>query len=259
MELNGISAIVTGGGSGLGEATARLLAERGGKVVIVDLQDDKGQKVASDIGGVYAKADVANPEQVIAAVEAAKEMGPLRALVTAAGIGWATRTIGRDGQYESAHDLDVYRKVIEVNLIGTFNCIRLAATAMSQTDPLDADGERGAIVTVASVAAFDGQIGQASYSSSKGGVVGMTLPVARDLSAVGVRVNCIAPGLIDTPIYGSGEGSEAFKDKLKRDVLFPKRLGTATEFATMAVELLSNSYMNAEVIRVDGGVRMQPK
>jgi NAD(P)-dependent dehydrogenase (short-subunit alcohol dehydrogenase family) len=186
-------------------------------------------------------------------------MGPVRALVTAAGIGWATRTIGRDGAYESAHDLEVYRKVIEVNLIGTFNCIRLAASAMSQTDALDEYGERGAVVTVASVAAFDGQIGQASYSSSKGGVVGMTLPVARDLSAAGIRVNCIAPGLIDTPIYGSGEGSEAFKDKLKRDVLFPKRLGTAQEFATMAVELLSNSYMNAEVIRVDGGVRMQPK
>jgi NAD(P)-dependent dehydrogenase (short-subunit alcohol dehydrogenase family) len=259
MELNGASAIVTGGGSGLGEATARLLADRGAKVVVVDLQEDKGQKVASDIGGLFAKADVADPDQVIAAVDAAKEMGPVRALVTAAGIGWATRTVGKDGQYESAHDLGVYKKVIEVNLVGTFNCIRLAATAMSQSAPLNDDGERGAIVTVASVAAFDGQIGQASYSSSKGGVVGMTLPVARDLAAVGVRVNCIAPGLIDTPIYGQGEGSEAFKEKLKRDVLFPKRLGTAQEFATMAVELLSNSYMNAEVIRVDGGVRMQPK
>jgi len=178
--------------------------------------------------------------------------------VTAAGFGWATRTIGKDGQYASAHDLGMFQKVIEVNLVGTFNCIRLAATAMSQTEPLG-DGERGAIVTVASVAAFDGQIGQASYSASKGGVVGITLPVARDLSAVGVRVNCIAPGLIDTPIYGTGEGAEAFKEKLKRDVLFPKRLGTADEFAGMAVELLANSYMNAEVIRVDGGVRMQPK
>jgi NAD(P)-dependent dehydrogenase (short-subunit alcohol dehydrogenase family) len=201
---------------------------------------------------------VTNAEQVIAAVEAAKELGPLRSLVTAAGVGWATRTVGRDGQYESAHDLGVFEKVVSINLVGTFNCIRLAATAMSQNEPL-ADGERGAIVTVASVAAFDGQIGQASYSASKGGVVGMTLPVARDLSAIGVRVNCIAPGLIDTPIYGEGEGSEVFKDKLKRDVLFPKRLGTADEFAGMATELLANSYMNAEVIRVDGGVRMQPK
>ena len=259
MDLNGISAIVTGGASGLGEATSRLLASRGARVVIVDMNPDKGEAVAKDIDGVFAQADVANPEQVIAAVEAAKELGPLRAMVTAAGIGWPSRTIGKDGQYESAHDLDIYRKVLEVNLVGTFNCIRLAATAMSQTEPLNEDGERGAIVTVTSVAAFDGQIGQAAYSSSKGGVVGMTLPIARDLSAVGVRVNCIAPGLIDTPIYGQGEGSEAFKEKLKRDVLFPKRLGTADEFATMAIELLANSYMNAEVIRVDGGVRMQPK
>jgi len=259
MDLNGISAIVTGGASGLGEATSRLLAARGARVVIVDMNPEKGEAVAKDVGGVFAQADVADTEQVIAAVEAAKELGPLRALVTAAGIGWPARTIGKDGQYESAHDLDIYRKVLEVNLLGTFNCIRLAATAMSQTEALNEDGERGAIVTVTSVAAFDGQIGQAAYSSSKGGVVGMTLPIARDLSAVGVRVNCIAPGLIDTPIYGQGEGSEAFKEKLKRDVLFPKRLGTADEFATMAVELLGNSYMNAEVIRVDGGVRMQPK
>jgi NAD(P)-dependent dehydrogenase (short-subunit alcohol dehydrogenase family) len=195
---------------------------------------------------------------VIATVEAAKDMGPLRALVTAAGMGWATRTIGKDGQYSSAHDLGAFQSVVTVNLVGTFNCIRLAATAMSQTEPLDS-GERGAIVTVASVAAFDGQIGQASYSASKGGVVGMTLPVARDLSAVGVRVNCIAPGLIDTPIYGQGEASEEFKERLRKDVLFPKRLGDASEFASLATELLSNSYMNAEVIRIDGGVRMQPK
>jgi NAD(P)-dependent dehydrogenase (short-subunit alcohol dehydrogenase family) len=202
---------------------------------------------------------VTQTDQIVAAVEAAKELGPVRALVTAAGIGWATRTIGRDGQYESAHDLGIFRKVVDINLIGTFDCIRLAATAMSQTEPVNEDGERGAIVTVASAAAFDGQVGQASYSASKGGVVGMTLPVARDLSAAGVRLNCIAPGLIDTPIYGEGEGSEQFKEKLKRDVLFPKRLGTADEFATMAVELLRNGYMNAEVIRVDGGLRMQPK
>jgi NAD(P)-dependent dehydrogenase (short-subunit alcohol dehydrogenase family) len=258
MDLNGISAIVTGGGSGLGEATVRQLAARGARVVVLDMQDDKGQAVAKDVNGVFVHANVADVDQVIEAVEAAKDLGPLRALVTAAGIGWATRTVGRDGQYSSAHDLDVFKKVIEVNLVGTFNCIRLAATAMSQTEPL-ADNERGAIVTVASVAAFDGQIGQASYSASKGGVVGMTLPVARDLAAIGVRVNCIAPGLIDTPIYGSGEGSEAFKEKLKRDVLFPDRLGTSDEFASMALELLSNSYMNAETIRVDGGVRMQPK
>jgi len=259
LDLNGTSSIVTGGGSGLGEATARLLAQRGAKVVVADLQEDKGGKVASDIGGAFVKADVTDPEQVIQAIETAKEMGPLRSLVTAAGIGMATRTIGKDGQYESAHNLDLFKKVVEINLVGTFNCVRLAATAMSQTEPFDGDNQRGAIVTVASVAAFDGQIGQVSYSASKGGVVGMTLPIARDLAVVGVRVNCIAPGLIDTPIYGQGEASEQFKEKLKRDVLFPNRLGTADEFASMAVELISNTYMNAEVIRVDGGVRMQPK
>jgi len=260
MELNGISAIVTGGASGLGAATATLLAERGAHVVLADLdrQQEKGDALAKELGGVFVPCDVTDTDQVIAAVEAAKEMGPLKGLVTCAGFGWATRTIGRDGQYGSAHDLGMFSKVIEVNLIGTFNCIRLAATAMSQNEPNE-DGERGAIVTVASVAAFDGQIGQASYSASKGGVVGITLPVARDLSAVGVRVNCIAPGLIDTPIYGEGDASEQFKEKLKRDVLFPKRLGEGEEFASMAAELLANSYMNAEVIRVDGGVRMQPK
>ena len=258
MDINGISAIVTGGGSGLGEATARLLAERGARVVVVDMQDEKGEAVAKDIGGVFAHANVADTDEVIAAVEAAKEMGPLRAVVNAAGIGWATRTIGRDGQYSSAHDLDVFKKVIEVNLVGTFNVTRLAATAMSQNTPL-ADNEQGAIVNVASVAAFDGQIGQASYSASKGGVVGMTLPIARDLSSAGIRVNCIAPGLIDTPIYGTGEASEAFKANLAQNVLFPKRLGTSEEFASLALELITNSYLNAETIRVDGGIRMPPK
>jgi NAD(P)-dependent dehydrogenase (short-subunit alcohol dehydrogenase family) len=260
MELNGTSAIVTGGASGLGAATARALAGRGARVVLADLdrQQDKGESLAKEIDGLFVPCDVTQTEQIIVAVDAASELGPLRALVTAAGIGWATRTIGKDGRYESAHDLGQFRKVVDINLIGTFDCIRLAATAMSQTEPL-ADGERGAIVTVASVAAFDGQIGQASYSASKGGVVGLTLPVARDLSVVGIRVNCIAPGLIDTPIYGQGEASEQFKERLKRDVLFPDRLGTAGEFAGMALELITNSYMNAEVVRVDGGVRMQPK
>jgi NAD(P)-dependent dehydrogenase (short-subunit alcohol dehydrogenase family) len=259
MDITGASAIVTGGASGLGEATARLLTERGAKVVVLDMNEEKAGALATELGGAPAKADVANPEEVIAAIELAREMGPLRVLVNCAGIGWATRTIGKDGEYASAHDLDVFKKVIEVNLVGTFNCMRLAATAMSTTEPLDEFGERGAIVNTASVAAFDGQIGQASYSASKGGVVGMTLPTARDLSAVGVRVNCIAPGLIDTPIYGQGEGSEAFKERLKKDVLFPHRLGFGSEFATLALELVTNSYMNAETIRVDGGVRMQPK
>jgi NAD(P)-dependent dehydrogenase (short-subunit alcohol dehydrogenase family) len=258
MDINGISAIVTGGASGIGEACARQLADRGAKVVIADLQDDKGNALATELGGAFAHVDVTNTDEVIAAIELAKEMGPLRALVNSAGIGWATRTIGKDGSYDSAHDLEVFRKVVEVNLIGSFNCIRLAATAMSQTEPLES-GERGAIVNMASVAAFDGQIGQASYSASKGGVVGMTLPIARDLSAVGIRVNTIAPGLIDTPIYGQGEASEAFKANLEKGVLFPKRLGAPEELASMVVELVGNSYMNAETIRVDGGIRMPPK
>ena len=177
MDITGASAIVTGGASGIGEACVRLLAKRGAKVVIVDMQDDKGKALATEVGGAFCHADVTNTDEVIAAVETAKEMGPLRVLVNSAGIGWASRTIGRDGAYDSAHDLGRFTRVISINLIGTFNCIRLAATAMSQTEPL-ADGERGAIVNMASVAAFDGQIGQAAYSASKGGVVGMTLPIA---------------------------------------------------------------------------------
>jgi NAD(P)-dependent dehydrogenase (short-subunit alcohol dehydrogenase family) len=258
MDINGISAIITGGASGIGEACARQLSAKGAKVVIADLQDDKGNALASELGGAFAHVDVTNTDEVIAAVEMAKEMGPVRALVNSAGIGWATRTIGRDGQYDSAHDLEVFRKVVEVNLIGTFNCTRLAATAMSQTEPLES-GERGAVVNISSVAAFDGQIGQASYSASKGGVVGMTLPIARDLAAVGIRVNTVAPGLIDTPIYGEGEASDAFKANLEKGVLFPKRLGSTDELASVVVELVGNSYMNAETIRVDGGIRMPPK
>ncbi len=236
----------------------RLLTKRGARVVVLDMNDDQGEALAKEVGGVFAHADVTKTDEVIAAVEAAKELGPLRSLVNCAGIGAASRTIGKDGAYTSAHDLDYFSKVISINLIGTFNCIRLAATAMSLTDPL-ADNERGAIVNTASLAAFDGQIGQAAYSASKGGVVGMTLPIARDLAVVGIRINTIAPGLIDTPIYGSGEASEAFKAKLKRDVVFPDRLGTADEFASLALELLTNSYMNGETIRIDGAARLQPK
>ena len=258
MELSGTSAIVTGGASGLGAATSRLLSARGVRVVVADLQEDKGKELAREIGGIFAQTDVTDVENVAAAVEAAMEMGPLKSLVNCAGISWAMRTIGRDGDFASAHDLAAYRRVIEINLIGTFNCIRLAATKMSLNEP-DEDGGRGAIVNTASVAAEDGQIGQAAYASSKGGIVGLTLPVARDLAVVGVRVNTILPGLIDTPIYGSFDDSEAFKAKLAEDVLFPRRLGHAAEFASMAVELLGNSYMNAETIRVDAGVRLRPK
>ncbi|MFM9377116.1 SDR family NAD(P)-dependent oxidoreductase [Gordonia sp. VNK21] len=258
MDINGASAIVTGGASGIGAASARRLAARGAKVVIADLKAEDGEALATEIGGQFVKVDVTSTDDIIAAIEAAKKLGPLRAVVNSAGIGWAQRTIGRDGEYSSAHDLNLYKKVIEINLIGTFDMTRLAATAMSQNEPLE-NNERGAIVNMASVAAFDGQIGQAAYSSSKGGVVGMTLPVARDLSAVGVRLNTVAPGLINTPIYGEGPDAEAFKAKLGESVLFPKRLGLPDELASMVEELITNSYMNAEVIRVDGGIRMPPK
>jgi len=258
MEITGSSAIVTGGASGIGEACARALAAKGATVVIADLNAEKGEALAKEIGGAFVSVDVTNTDDLKRAVEQAEDLAPLRVLVNSAGIGWAQRTIGRDGSFDSAHDLGAYKKVIEINLIGTFDAIRLAATAMSRHEPT-ASGDRGAIVNMASVAAFDGQIGQASYSSSKGGVVGMTLPVARDLAASGIRVNTVAPGLIDTPIYGEGEASEEFKANLGKNVLFPNRLGLPDELASMAVELVTNSYMNAEVVRVDGGIRMPPK
>ena len=258
MKLDGTSAIVTGGASGLGEATARLLASKGAHVVVADLNEEQGKALAAEIGGSFSKCNVASEEDGIAAVEAAKAAAPLWSLVNSAGIGWVGRTIGKDGEYASAHPLESYRKVLEVNLVGSFNMARLAATAMSH-NTADADGSRGAIVNVASLAAEDGQIGQVAYSSSKGGIVGVTLPMARDLAVIGVRVNTILPGLIDTPIYGEGEGSEAFKAQLARDVLFPHRLGFATEFASLAAELICNSYMNAECIRLDAGARLQPK
>jgi NAD(P)-dependent dehydrogenase (short-subunit alcohol dehydrogenase family) len=258
MDIKGASAIVTGGASGIGAAVVRLLAARGAKVLIADLQADKGNQLAGEVGGAFCKVDVTNTDDIINAVEMAKSMGPVRVLVNSAGIGWAQRTVGKDGTYESAANLDAYKKVIAINLVGTFDFCRIAATAMSQSEPMGS-GERGAIVNIASVAAFDGQIGQAAYSSSKGGVVGLTLPLARDLAAVGVRVNTVAPGLIDTPIYGQGESSEAFKSALQKGVLFPARLGYPEELASMVVECVTNSYMNAETIRVDGGIRMQPK
>jgi len=258
MDITGASAIVTGGASGIGAASARLLAQRGAKVVVADLQEDRGQELATEIGGAFAKVDVTNTDDIIGAVEMATSMGPLRVLVNSAGIGWAQRTVGKDGSYDSAANLDAFKKVIAINLVGSFDCIRIACTAMSTTEPL-ANGERGAVVNIASVAAFDGQIGQASYSASKGGIVGMTLPVARDLAAVGIRVNTVAPGLIDTPIYGQGEASEQFKENLQKGVLFPQRLGQPEELASVVVECVTNSYLNAETIRVDGGIRMPPK
>ena len=258
MELNNTSALVTGGASGLGEATVRALASRGVRVVVVDLNEERGRAVAESVGGAFAWCDATTSDQVFAAIAPATAMAPLFGVVNCAGIGWAQRTLGRDGEYASAHDLDVYRKVIEVNLVGTFNVCRLGATAMSHNTP-DEDGCRGAIVNTASIAAEDGQVGQVAYSSSKGGIVGLTLPLARDLSVVGVRANCILPGLIDTPIYDFAPDPVEFKAHLGQDVLFPKRLGSATEYASLVLELLSNSYVNAATIRLDAGIRFQPK
>ena len=258
MDLTGSSALVTGGASGIGAAVARQLAALGVTVVVADLQAEKGEALAEEIKGVFAQVDVTDTDQIAGAVKAAAEIAPLRAAVNSAGIGFAARTIGRDGLLESAHDLDWFKRVVNINLVGTFDVVRQAATVMSQNEP-DADGCRGAIVNLASVAAFDGQIGQASYSASKGGVVGMTLPVARDLSASGIRLNTVAPGLIDTPIYGEGPESDAFKANLGQNVLFPKRLGTGAELASMVIECLTNSYMNGETVRLDGGIRMPPK
>jgi NAD(P)-dependent dehydrogenase (short-subunit alcohol dehydrogenase family) len=258
MDINATSGIVTGAASGIGAAVARLLAKQGTTVVVADLQEEKGTALAEEIGGTFVKVDVTDTDDIVAAVEKAESLGTFRVLVNSAGIGWAERTVGKDGTFESAANLDAFRKVVAINLIGTFDFVRIAATAMGRTEPSES-GERGAIVNLASVAAFDGQIGQAAYSASKGGVVGMTLPVARDLAAIGVRLNTVAPGLIDTPIYGEGETSEAFKAKLEQGVLFPKRLGRPDELASMVLECLTNSYMNAETVRVDGGIRMPPK
>ncbi len=257
MEINGTAAIISGGASGLGEAVARELASAGSRVVLADLNEERGKAIASELGGLFVRTDVADEQSVQAAVEAATGLGvPLRVAVSCAGIGWAARTVGRDG---TPHDLAAYRKVIDVNLIGTFNLMRIAAAAMARTEPADADGQRGVIINTASVAGIEGQTGQIAYAASKGGIIGMTVPAARDLAAIGARVNTIAPGIIDTPIYGTGEASEAFKIKLIAPVAFPKRLGKASEFAQLVRALIENDYMNAEVVRFDGGIRFQPK
>ncbi len=257
MDLNGTAAVVSGGASGLGAATARVLAAAGATVVIADLNDEGGKRVADEIGGLFARTDVSDEASVQAAVDAAASAGPpLRVAVSCAGIGWAERTVGRDG---APHDLASYQKVIAVNLVGTFNLMRIAAAAIARTEPADADGQRGVIVNTASVAGIEGQTGQVAYSASKGGIMGMTVPAARDLSVIGVRVLTICPGVIDTPIYGFNPDAEQFKARLVGPILFPKRMGRPDEFGRLVRSLIENDYMNAEVIRFDAGVRFQPK
>jgi len=257
MEINGTAAIVSGGASGLGEATVRALAAAGSRVVIADLNEARGKAVADEVGGLFARTDVSDGDSVRAAVHTAASTGaPLRFIVNCAGIGWAQRTVGRDGE---PHDPAAFGKVIGVNLIGTFNLMSIGAAAVAKTEPVGADGARGVVINTASIAGIEGQTGQLAYSASKGGIIGMTVPGARDLAAIGVRVNTICPGIIDTPIYGGGPGSEEFKAKLVAPVVFPKRMGTAAEFAHLVRALIENDYMNAEVIRFDGGIRFQPK
>jgi NAD(P)-dependent dehydrogenase (short-subunit alcohol dehydrogenase family) len=253
MQIKGSVFLVTGGASGLGAATARMAAENGGKVVLADMQQDAGEKLAKELGGRFAKCDVTSEADGKAAVALAlKEFGGLQVLVNCAGIALAERTIGK----EAPHDLARFARVITVNLIGTFNMIRLAADAMAKAGP-NAAGERGVIINTASVAAYDGQIGQAAYSASKGGVVGMTLPVARDLSRNGIRVCTIAPGIFETPML-LGLPKEA-QDSLGKQVPFPSRLGRPAEYAQLARAIIENEMLNGETIRLDGAIRMAPK
>jgi NAD(P)-dependent dehydrogenase (short-subunit alcohol dehydrogenase family) len=249
MNIDGVNALVAGGASGLGAATARRLAAAGARVTIADLNEERGDATARKIGGAFVRTDVTDPGQVEAAVRAA---GAIRVSVCCAGIGHAEKTAGSRG----AHDLDAFARVIRVNLIGTFNVLRLASAAMLANDPGD-DGERGVCVSTASIAAFDGQIGQAAYSASKGGIVGLTLPAARDLAQSGIRVCAIAPGLFDTPLLaGLPEDARA---ALGRQIPFPARLGQPEEFAALALHIVENPMLNGEVIRLDGALRMPPR
>ena len=246
--------LVTGGASGLGGATARMIAADGGKVLIADLNADLGQKLAAELGASarFVRCDVTSEADAKAAVQAAQAMGQLVGLVNCAGIGIAAKTVGKDGP----HPLELFNRVIGINLVGTFNMIRIAAAAMTGNTPNE-EGERGVVVNTASVAAFDGQIGQAAYSASKGGIVGMTLPIARDLSRDGVRVVTIAPGLFLTPLMDSLP--KEVQDSLGRQVPFPPRLGRPDEYAQMVRHIFANIMLNGETIRLDGAIRMAPK
>ncbi|UCE86112.1 MAG: 3-hydroxyacyl-CoA dehydrogenase [Deltaproteobacteria bacterium] len=255
MELAGAGAIVTGGGSGLGEASARALAARGAKVCVLDLARSKGAEVAASLGGdaFFADADVSSEASVQAAVrQAVEHFGALRILLNCAGVAVGLRTVGKDGP----HPLAAFERVVRVNLIGSFNAIRLAAAAMT-TNPPDPNGERGVIVNTASAAAFEGQIGQAAYSASKGGVVGMTLPIARDLASAGIRVCTIAPGLFDTPMLAGLP--EPVRASLGASIPFPPRLGRPSEYAALACAIIENPMLNGETIRLDGALRMAPR
>jgi 3-hydroxyacyl-CoA dehydrogenase / 3-hydroxy-2-methylbutyryl-CoA dehydrogenase len=255
VKLQGAPAVVAGGASGLGAATARELVARGAHVAIVDLDADRAEALAEELGGatVAYKADVTNEDEVQSAVESAVEaFGGLRFGVSCAGIGWAERTVGKNGPAQ----LRPFETVIRVNLIGTFNVLRLTAAAIAAGEP-DEDGERGAVVMTASVAAFDGQIGQVAYSASKGGIVGLTLPAARDLARVGIRVCTIAPGIFDTPLLGGLP--EPAREALGASVPFPQRLGRPEEYARLACDIAENGMLNGETIRLDGAIRMAPK
>jgi NAD(P)-dependent dehydrogenase (short-subunit alcohol dehydrogenase family) len=255
VQIEGQSALVTGGASGLGEATARALHERGASVVIADLNAEKGEGLAAELGerASFVETNVMEPEPVQTAVyaAAAADRG-LRISVCCAGIGWAQRTTGKQGP----HDLEIFHNVIKVNLIGTFNLLRLACTAMNENDPNE-EGERGVCLNTASIAAFDGQIGQVAYAASKGGVVSLTLPAARDMASRGVRVNTIAPGLFDTPLFAALP--EEQREALGAGTPFPSRLGRPKEYAQLACEIVSNPMLNGETIRLDGALRMPPR
>ena len=254
MLIDGASALVTGGASGLGAATARLLAERGAGVVIADLNAEKGRALAAALPRAsFVEANVLEPDQVEAAVDAAAAAeGGLRISVCCAGIGWAQRTVSRRGP----HDLEIFSNVVKVNLIGTFNVLRLAAAAMNDNDP-DAEGERGVCINTASIAAYEGQIGQVAYAASKGGIVSLTLPAARDLAGRGVRVVTIAPGLFDTPLLAALPDEQ--REALGAGVPFPARLGRPGEYAELAAAIVANPMLNGETIRLDGALRMPPK
>jgi NAD(P)-dependent dehydrogenase (short-subunit alcohol dehydrogenase family) len=255
VRIEGASALVAGGASGLGAATARVLHGRGASVVIADLNAEKGEALAAELGerARFVEANVMEVEPVQAAVDAAAEPeGGLRISVCCAGIGWAQRTAGKQGP----HDLEIFHNVIKVNLVGTFNVLRLACTAMNDNDP-DEGGERGVCVNTASIAAFDGQIGQVAYSASKGGIVGLTLPAARDMSSRGIRVNTIAPGLFDTPLLAALP--QEARDALGATTPFPSRLGRPEEYALLAAHIAENQMLNGETIRLDGALRMAPR